>query len=994
MAHQPNDNHDALAGNGPKSPMLSPSGMAKLREIFGQAVEVFGPEREALIRDRLGDAARPDTSDPEANAIRAQLRSLLAAHEDSAMFLSEPAIGMQTRAAMAELVDREASADAHPSNAKPDDRDAADPLIGATLGDYAIQSVLGAGGMGVVYLARQRHPQREVALKVIRWVFASKSLLRRFEHEARALARLQHPGIAQIYEAGSAAMPDGRSVPFFAMELVRGDTITHFASDAKLSTRDRLAIFADLCDAVHHAHQKGVIHRDLKPANILVDASSTRDTDTSTRSGPRVQPKILDFGVARLAEDETGVQTAHTSVTQAGQVLGTLPYMSPEQLAGDAADTRVDVYALGVILYELLTGKLPRDLTGMNLAAAAVAVRSGAPSPPSKHDATLKGDIETITLKAIASEAVHRYQSAGALAADVRAYLADLPIAARPATTMYHFRTFARRNRAVVVGAAAVFVALVLGVAGTGVGLYRANHALLLAEQRRQEAQVNAKTAERSEKFLTSVLTAANPLVAKNRDLTVRELLDEAALRLDAELSGEPAIALRSRLALAKTYLSIAAFDQALAQTDLAESLAIKMFGQESVEHSLVMAQRCEYFQIRSMIAEAIPVARRCLDVRLRALSPDDVLIARAEYALGRMLVVTAKYGEGIAHLRRALGIIEQAGGTDPILYATELASALRRTRNAADREEAARLLEDNLVKVRAMGGQGYAVASHVLSNLSEISVMRREYGKAVEQLRETVELRESVFPKEHPNVLYAKMQLARVLRLNGEVSEARSLIEDLREPVERVMGKDAPLMGDVHGQRAEICLQTGDMDCALEAARAGVALQSEKTPFVFRIVTMTTLEEVHLARKEWSEAIVVCDQMLAMAAERNVPATTMHVTATHRVRALIGARRFDEALAATQAMLESLGTDEPTRDARLETTTLRGEVLDGSGRHGEAQDLYRSIVREVEPIDQDWAAEVLEKLASSLQATGNNTGAAEARARAAELAKDKGAAN
>ena len=193
------------------------------------------------------------------------------------MFLSEPAIGMQTRAAMAELVDREASADAHPPNAKPDDRDAADPLIGATLGDYAIQSVLGAGGMGVVYLARQRHPQREVALKVIRWVFASRSLLRRFEHEARALARLQHPGIAQIYEAGSAAMPDGRSVPFFAMELVRGDTITRFASDAKLSTRDRLAIFADLCDAVHHAHQKGVIHRDLKPANILVDASSTRD---------------------------------------------------------------------------------------------------------------------------------------------------------------------------------------------------------------------------------------------------------------------------------------------------------------------------------------------------------------------------------------------------------------------------------------------------------------------------------------------------------------------------------------------------------------------------------------------------------------------------------------------------------------------------------------------------------------------------------------------
>jgi tetratricopeptide (TPR) repeat protein len=193
-------------------------------------------------------------------------------------------------------------------------------------------------------------------------------------------------------------------------------------------------------------------------------------------------------------------------------------------------------------------------------------------------------------------------------------------------------------------------------------------------------------------------------------------------------------------------------------------------------------------------------------------------------------------------------------------------------------------------------------------------------------------------------------------------------------------------MLGDIHGQRAEICMKAGDLDCAIQSAKAAIDVQTDKTPFVFRIVTMTNLAEVHLARKEWQDAAAICDQMLAMGRERNVPPTTMHVAATYRVRALIGARRFDEALSDTDAMLAELGTDDQTRDARLETRTLRAEVLAASGDHAQAQQGFREVAAEVEPLDAAWAAEILEHLAKSLDASGDPASAAQARARAQQL--------
>jgi len=357
---------------------------------------------------------------------------------------------------------------------------------GTRIGAYTILGVLGSGGMGVVYLARQERPRRTVALKLIRRGLASPSMLRRFEHEAEVLGRLQHPGIAQIYEAGVAESASGGQ-PFIAMEFVRGRSLIDYARAHNLGTRERLELFARICDGVQHAHQRGVIHRDLKPANILVVDPTAEDKAAAAPPPPpsspaaqpagdtppsglraadasdaeRGQPKILDFGVARATDAELRHTTLHTS---AGQIIGTLSYMSPEQVSGDTGDidTRSDVYALGVILYELLAGRLPHDLSGRSLPEALRIIREDPPARLTTVSRTFRGDLETLVLKAIEKDRSRRYQSAADLGADVRRFLADEPIEAKRDSAMYVLRKQLRRYRSFV--AAGVLAVLLLGV--------------------------------------------------------------------------------------------------------------------------------------------------------------------------------------------------------------------------------------------------------------------------------------------------------------------------------------------------------------------------------------------------------------------------------------------------------------------------------------------------------------------------------------------------
>lgn len=332
------------------------------------------------------------------------------------------------------------------------------------IGRYRIVREVGRGGMGVVYEAEQDHPRRRVALKIVRRGFATRQTLRRFEHEVRVLGRLDHPGIAHIYEASSAKIGDA-TWPFFAMEYVEGLALDEYVRTKALTPPHTVELLARVCDAVQHAHQRGVIHRDLKPANIMVRMPVDGGDDSDTGLGLVGLPKVLDFGVARSTEDGRDLTTQGDGVSS---VLGTLAYMSPEQLDGDpdAVDTRSDVYAIGVVLYRLLAGRPAFDLSGVAIAESARIVRDQEPTRLGVHEPGLRGDLETIVAKAMAKDRDRRYDSAAALGEDLRRFLRDEPIAARPATAMYQVRKFARRNKPIVAGVLGVFASLLVGVLG------------------------------------------------------------------------------------------------------------------------------------------------------------------------------------------------------------------------------------------------------------------------------------------------------------------------------------------------------------------------------------------------------------------------------------------------------------------------------------------------------------------------------------------------
>jgi predicted Ser/Thr protein kinase len=365
------------------------------------------------------------------------------------------------------------------------------------IGRYRVVRVLGEGGMGTVYEAEQDNPRRTVALKVMRAGLTSDFLLKRFAWEAQILGRLHHPGIAQVHDAGVA---EGGQ-PYFVMELIAGVPLDQYAREHALGAGGRLELVARVCDALQHGHERGVIHRDLKPANILAEPSG--------------QPRVLDFGVARAAD--LGL-TAGGGRTEAGQLIGTLGYMSPEQASGDpsAIDPRGDVYALGVILYELLAQRPPYSLEGLPLPEAARVIGEQEPSRLGSIDARLRGDVETIVAKALAKDKARRYASPGELAADVRRHLNREPIRARPTSALYQLRKFARRHKALVAAVLGVVAALAAGTVVSVLYAVRADHNARQARHQTYLARLAAATAALSHH---DVADAARQLDAAPQEL-------------------------------------------------------------------------------------------------------------------------------------------------------------------------------------------------------------------------------------------------------------------------------------------------------------------------------------------------------------------------------------------------------------------------------------------------------------------------------------------
>lgn len=474
---------------------MTPEQFRKIDEIFNTARMLARGERTAF----LNQTCASDT------ALRSEVEALLSADEEPDRYLRTPAI--QQGAHIASIGGRISAA----------------PLpTPAQIGKYRILRVLGEGGFGVVYLAEQESPRRTVAIKVLKSQFATPQVLRRFEYEAQVLGRLQHQGIAQIFEAGT-SHEGGRLLAYFVMEHIEGLPLDRFTREKNLNVRQRLELFARVCDAVQYAHQKGILHRDLKPGNILVvEDDDTRRYAVSldgsrpahTMSLLNAQPKILDFGVARATDANEQITTMRTST---GQFIGTLPYMSPEQVSGDPreVDTRSDVYSLGVVLYQLLSGVLPLDFKSCSVPEAARKIRDDEPRRLGTLDRGFRGEIEIIVSKAMDKERNRRYQSALDLSSDIRRYLAGEPIEARRDSTFYVLRKALRRYRSVV----AVICLFAFALAGFSV------YAYVQSERNRQLAH-----SESAARIVADNARRTAESAQKRADLAAQQLRYELAI--------------------------------------------------------------------------------------------------------------------------------------------------------------------------------------------------------------------------------------------------------------------------------------------------------------------------------------------------------------------------------------------------------------------------------------------------------------------------------
>ncbi len=719
-------------------------------------------------------------------------------------------------------------------------------LVGQRIGRYRVVRKLAEGGMGAVFVAEQDSPRRTVALKVLRPELTTPARLRRFEHEAQILGRLSHPCIAQIFEAGSAGEGDAAR-PFFVMELVEGAPLNEYVERAGLDVRQRVALMQRVCDAVQHAHEKGVVHRDLKPANVLVTADGT--------------PKVLDFGVARVTDSDFKTTTLMTDV---GQLLGTVPYMSPEQVSGDPdeLDTRTDVYSLGVVLYQVLTDAFPYDVADKLLHEAVHVIREVDPQPLSSVDRTLRGDLDTIVAKALEKDKARRYASAAELGSDLQRYLRDEPIVARPPSALYQLGKFARRHKPFVAGAVAVLLALVVGAIVSATQAVRASRAERLALARLGEAQAARQEeahqrelavasaaraeaeaaraeaeAERSARearkaravtgFLQDMLSSADPSYAAGEELTVRELFDQASAGIDAGVLDEPAVEGAVRRTLSISYATLGAYDSAESQARRALELLADLPADEVEPAELGDAEYALGLALTRLGRhdEARPVLEQLLARREELLGPEHPTVAST-----LDLLAAGRYEQGdlegaLEIDRRALAIARAAHGErhpDVVRYLRGMGFHLHELRRD---DEALALLEEAGEILDAAGEGETPVRARQLRQLATVQAGLGRRAEAEASFRRVLAIHRATYEADHPVLADAAFSLGSHLAYTAP-EESEELVREALAIRRARLGDHrdtATAIAELGGLRA----RAGALDEAQELLEESLAMRT-----------------------------------------------------------------------------------------------------------------------------------------------------------------------
>jgi tetratricopeptide (TPR) repeat protein len=745
---------------------MKPERLQQVERLYHAALEHEYAERELFLQGACAGDER----------LRREVESLLA--HDKEDFIESPALEAMAKKLAKVPID-------------------GGTCLPTTIGRYQILRLLGEGGMGVVYEAEQEHPHRTVALKVIKPGFTGPELLRRFEQESEALGRLQHPGIAQVHEAGNVDNGFGPQ-PYFAMELVLGESLLQYARAHQLSVRQRLELIAKVCDAVHHAHQRGIIHRDLKPSNILVAEDG--------------QPKILDFGVARVMDSEEHA----TRQTDLGQLVGTVAYMSPEQMLADPLelDTRSDVYALGLILFELLAGRLPYTVSGQ-LHEALSTIRDQDPVPLSSFNRACRGDIETIVGKALEKDKTRRYASASEMAADLRHHLNDEPIAARPPSARYQLQKFARRHRTLVAGVAAVLLVLVVGIIASTWEARRAQRA-------EQAARNAAGTANAVNDFLQNDLLAqasasaqARPDNTPDSDIKVRTALDRAAAHIAGKFVAQPLVEASIRRTIGTTYKDLGLYPSAEPQMQAALELRQRVLGDEHRDTLESMSNLAQLYRYEGKNAQAEALFTKVLELQRRVLGEID------RDTLNTM--------NSLAVLYRHEGKYSQA---EPLYI---------------------RVLE---ARQRVLG-QENRDTSETMNDLAVLYTYQAKYVQAESLLNKALNIEQRVLGEEHPATLETMNNLAAVYKDDGRYMSAESLYTRVVTLHRRVLGEDHPAtlismdnLGGLYMREGKYAQAESLLAQALGVQRRTLGEEHPST-----LVTMSNLGAVYFHEGKYGQA-------------------------------------------------------------------------------------------------------------------------------------------
>lgn len=709
---------------------MTPEQFALLGEIFDAALRLPADERLRFVRSRCDDGE-----------IIKKVEQMFA-NDARAGQLEVPALGSAFHVGNTEELDRRLCEEIEKT------------------GRFRVISTIGEGGFGTVYLAEQTTPvRRQVALKIVKLGMDSKRVLARFASERQTLALMDHPGIAKLFDAGT--LPSGR--PYFAMEFVDAVTITEYCSSRALGLPERLRLFVQVCHAVQHAHQKGIIHRDLKPSNVLVGESDGF-----------AQPKVIDFGIARAVSDtESEADRAGVfTLTQHGQPMGTLGYMSPEQAAGERdIDTRTDIYSLGALLYEMLTGSTPIDRESLKQTSHTDLVRiiqEAEPKRPSQHKASLAGDLDWILLMALDKSRERRYATVGALSDDVLRYLNDEPISARAPSTRYRLQKFARRNRVVLGAVGLVLLALI----GTTAGLVRS----LDAEAR---ARTDARIATEINTFLNDDLLAAAAPEELGSDIRVRDVLDVAESRIGSRFDRLPEVEAAVRMTLGKTYARLAEYEKAEQQLARSKTLAMSEYGAVDPRTLATDHELGQLATLTERYEESEKLLRDAFEGRKRLLGADHPDTLESEFALaiaigeqGRYEEVEAIFIDALERSRRVLGpeheqTLVMARGLGVLYLSTE------------ELDKAQPIFEDTYLRMRATMGVNNPGTLLTMQDLAFTLRSQGSYERACELLTEVLEVSKTVRGEAHPGTLMTMSTLGSVLSEMGEQSQAVAMLEE-----------------------------------------------------------------------------------------------------------------------------------------------------------------------------------------------------------------------